>query len=465
MRENVTISYRCAGYELGRGPGYYGIWAAVAPPTQPPLEWWPETADGWAAAWARFAWIAPPGSITQAGDAASVAAANSPAVTIPLPAETLPAATMAAETMTTESQATETVPAEPLAGAVPGAGPDAGPGALVTETLVVGAPEADSAAAVARRRRTTAIVAAGLLALGVCCGFAGLFPGYVGGSSLASEAPELVPHLLYLAAWAASAVLVLLGGTRARTGALLGAGTSAVTLGLFVADAGPVISSGTRLAGAGLVLGLLGWLGCAAGSVLALAGGPDGRMARPHGTDFAKVALLAVAGVGTALTFAPSWDSYTLQNSAGLSQSLTAGNAFANPGPVIAGDVIAMIAVAAVAVAVALWRPARQGAALLGGAVLVMVAQAISALVQLGETVSPAQFGISPAQAALAGLTISSGATPVFWVYCLFLVGLALICTWLLLPSAPAFPVPPPAPPPAPPAGPATPLAAGGAAG
>ncbi len=440
MRENVTISYQGAGYELGRGPGYYGIWATDAPPTQPPLEWWPETGDGWAAAWARFSWIAQAGPITQVGDPGAVPVP--PAAGPTPPAEpVLPASTATEDTATEDTAALTT----------PGTAPGSGAAMPPASAIPYGTSTAPYPARAAGRggRSASAVTAVVLLALGVVLGFVGLFPGYVGSASLASDASELVPHLLYLAAWATGAVLILLGGTKSRTGALLGTGTAIVTLGLFVADAGPVISAGTRLASAGLVLGLIGWLACAAGSAIALAGGPDGRLARPRGRDFGPVLLLAVAGVGTALTFAPSWDRFTLQNAAGISQSIIEGNAFSNSGPVIAGDVIAMIAIVAVAIGAALWRPARQGAALLGGVVLVMAAQAVSALVQLGQTVSPAQFGISPAQAAAAGVTISSGATPVFWVYCTFVVGLALICAWLLMPQAPEFPVlvAPPAPP------------------
>ena len=61
MRENVTISYRGARYELGRGPGYYGIWPAGAAQEQP-YEWWPETPEGWYGAWSRFT----PGSASRA---------------------------------------------------------------------------------------------------------------------------------------------------------------------------------------------------------------------------------------------------------------------------------------------------------------------------------------------------------------------------------------------------------------
>ena len=54
VQGGVTIWYRGARYQLGRGQHGYAIWAAGGPPAQP-LEWWPETRDGWAAAWARFA--------------------------------------------------------------------------------------------------------------------------------------------------------------------------------------------------------------------------------------------------------------------------------------------------------------------------------------------------------------------------------------------------------------------------
>ena len=98
--------------------------------------------------------------------------------------------------------------------------------------------------------RTTvrAVVAAILLGVGVALGIAGLFPSYLGGASLAGEPAELVPHAIYLATWALSAVLILAGGTRMRVGALLGLGTSAVTLGLFIADAGTAVAGLTGIA-------------------------------------------------------------------------------------------------------------------------------------------------------------------------------------------------------------------------
>jgi hypothetical protein len=366
VRESVTIWYSGASYRLGRGRHRYGIWAAGGPQQQP-LEQWPETPEGWSAAWSRFTAIEAPGTIVH----------------------------------------------------------------FSPPTAPVG-------------RAVNAII---LLAAGVACGIVGLFPAYLSGASLAQQPAVLVPHAIYLAVWTASALLIWFGGVRRRIGTLLGLGTSVVTFGFFFADAGTVIADGTHVLGLGLVLGLVSWLACTAGSMLAFgfrsADGPRWPWGHATGLRWPQrlatgpvviLTLAVLAAVGAAAAFAPSWDSYTLRTSAGLTQYLTAGNSFANPAPVIAGDVAVMVALVAVVVTAALWRPIRLGAALLAGAVIPMAAQAISALVQIGEPVSPAQFGISPAQAAQAGLTISTGVTPAFWIYCAFVVTLVMMCAWMLIP-------------------------------
>jgi hypothetical protein len=285
-----------------------------------------------------------------------------------------------------------------------------------------------------------AVVVVALLVTGVALGIAGLFPAYLGGASLSNQNAELVPHAIYLASWSVAALLILLGGGRRRAGALLAIGVSAVTFGLYFADAGTVIAGGAHLMGAGLVLGLLGWLACAAGATVALGTGSIGAPARPHGAYIGIAVALALAALGTAAAFAPSWDSFTLRSSAGTAQTVTAGNAFSNPGAVIAGNVAVMVALVIVVVAAALWRPIVAGAALLAGAVIPLVAQAISALVQLGQTMSPAQFGISSSEAARAGITISSGVTPAFWIYCAFVLALMAVGVRLLVPSRPVAP-------------------------
>jgi hypothetical protein len=385
VRERVTIAYRGADYEIGRGPNCYGIWTAGTPRSQP-LQWWPETDEGWSAAWTRFTEIETPGTILPVGRRTvwigSRTGADSP-------------------------------------GTAPGGPVTAGTG----RPAIGGAGGA---------------IAALLLTLGVGIGLAGLFPGYIAGVSLTREPAELVPHVIYLAAWTASAILIASGGARLRPGALLGSGVSIVTFGLFLADVGTAVSGGAHLTGAGLVLSFVGWLVCTAGAAVALSVRPGviprspGVFGTPRGAQVGAAVLVVLAGLGAAIAFAPSWDSFTLRTAAGQSQSLTEGNAFANAGPIIAGDVVVMVALAAVVIAAALWRPARHGAALLAGATVPMAAQAISALVQAGEPTSPAQFGISSAEAARVGLTISNGLTPVFWVYCAFVLALAVSCAWML---------------------------------
>jgi hypothetical protein len=376
LRENVTISYRGRAYEIGRGDHFYGIWASASPQPEP-VEWWPDTPEGWSAAWARFTSVEAPGSIVPAGS--------------------------------------------------PAASAGLGPGVVTSVALLV---------------------------VGLAFGIAGLFPAYLGGSSLAQQPDQLVPHLIYLAAWAASGALILLGGTRARAGALLGAGVSIVTFGLFFADLGSAIA-GTSY-GAGLVLALASWLACAAGTAVAFRLRAPGRAGKPRGDEVGPVVMLMLAGVGAAVAFAPSWDSYTLRTAAGATQSFTAGNAFANPAPMIVGDVAVMVALAAVVAVAALWRPIRFGAALLAGAIIPMAAQAISAFVQVTGTTSPSLFGISPSGAAAAGLTIGSGLTAVFWIFCAFVVAMIASCAWMLMTPHAAVPEPPrPAQPPGSPAWPA----------
>ena len=92
-----------------------------------------------------------------------------------------------------------------------------------------------------------------------------------------------------------------------------------------------------------------------------------------------------------------------------------------------------MVLLVAVAVAAVLWRPVRFGGLLLAGAVIPLLAQAISAMVELGQATSPALFGYTSAQAQQLGLTISNGLTPVFWVFCVFVVALAVACAWMFV--------------------------------
>ena len=173
---------------------------------------------------------------------------------------------------------------------------------------------------------------------------------------------------------------------------------SVVTLGLFLADLGTVMSGGTHLLGGGLVVSFLGWLLATAGAVMALWlppvswPGPAARLgpaADPragHGDRHRRGHRVRAA-----------WDSFTVREANGTLHHFTAGNAFANPGPVIAADLIVMILFVAVVVVAALWRPVREGAVLLAAAIVPFLAQAISAPVSLAQAAS-LQFGLTPAR-------------------------------------------------------------------
>jgi hypothetical protein len=458
VSEKVTISYRGAKYEIGRGKRYYGIWVTGAPMSDP-IDRWPLTDEGWTQAWARFTAIETPGTINSV---------EKPRAGFQLPRMKRP-------------------------GPGSGSGPGPSRGAL----------------------------AAGLLGLGLLLGLIGLFPGYIGPQNLASQSDLLVPHLLYLATWAVSCGLIAFGASRRaetlRLGALLGTGLGAVTFGLFFTDLGEVIAGGSSLLGAGLVLSLLGWLACTAGSLLALtvrsrtatsavpapagpyatgpyatgpyatgphatgpyatgpylagpsfAAPPQGSLgrhggsggsggsgrsgpARPRLSDAGPLALVVLAAIGAVAAFAPSWDSYSLDWSVpGISQTITRGNAFANPGVIIFGEVAVMIAVLAVAALAALWRPVRHGALLLTGATVALIGQAISAPIQVTQPTQPGQLGISQSTATANGLTISSGLTPIFWVFCVFVISLVVSIAWML--TAPHYPALPTAAAPTPPA-------------
>jgi hypothetical protein len=484
VRENVIVAYRGANYELGQWPYGYGIWSSAN--QEPlPLEWWDPTPEGWSAAWYRFAALEVPGSITPVSGAvpagAGPAGVGPAAAGSATPAPTTapgPADNVAMAPATPPGQGTDPSPASgprpapffgpaaqaagpgvagpgvagtagagtaqpgpayatwaPTAQAHPAAAPAAGPTAAgPTAATTTGATTTGAAAPRPQLSRGRALLAAGLLAAGVVLGVIGLFPSY-SGSSLASQAANLWPHLIYLAGWAAGAVLIVRGGARQRTGALIATGLSVVTLGLFVADVGFPIADGASLLGAGLVLSIIGWAACAAGSIVAFGRWPADWPRRPLGPDTGVIAALVVAAIGVAVTFAPAWDKITLPTNTAGTLSETLGNAFSNPAAVIVGDVLVMVGlVAVVAIAVA-WRPAKLGWALIAGAMIPMAAQIVSALAQLGQPTTAADLGISPTQATQLGITTSQAAhtslTLAFWLYCMFVVVLLIGCAWL----------------------------------
>jgi hypothetical protein len=276
--------------------------------------------------------------------------------------------------------------------------------------------------------------ASALLVIGVVFGAVGLFPSYWTGMTLISSGGELVPHLLYLIAWAVAAIGVLAGGNRARVGALLGLGTSAATLGLFVTDIGePGVSVGP-----GLILAAIGWVACTAGVLLALRGtwNPRALLLVRHSSPgvLAGAALLGAVGIGAAVTYALSWNTLTFATAQGELQTLAQGNISSQGGVDIFGSVLVMAAVILVPVAAGLWRNARIGAALLAGLMVPVVAQGISAVIETHDQTATYASSLKSS----GDVFISYGLTPSFWLYCLFGVALVVSCAWMLF-SPPAL--------------------------
>ncbi len=169
--------------------------------------------------------------------------------------------------------------------------------------------------------------------------------------------------------------MALLGGGLSRVAAAFGLGLSAMAFGFYLSDLGEVISSGGHIAGAGLVLGLLGWLlcteGCVVGAIVLLR--RDRSLGRPAWRRPFLVGVAAVLSIGLAVSFAPAWDSYHLFAAAtGQTTSLTAGNVFANPAPVIAANLVIMILMVVLTILAVLWEPMLVGAALLAGTLVAL---------------------------------------------------------------------------------------------
>ena len=248
-------------------------------PRSQPLEWWPESPEGWSAAWTRFASIEAPGAIVPVGrrtppvGVSTVRADENPG---PFGQNTAPSGETAR-------------PADETMVAAGGAAPRTAGAWIVRDgsrpARRVGGQRKDGRhrRGGARRRRHR-------------WGWPGFSRRISADPASPSQADQLIPHVIYLAVWTASAVLILLGGTRLRLGALLGLGLSAVTFGLFFADAGTAIAGSGSTGGAGLVLALVGWLACAAGSVVGLHARPASSPVRGRAAGLPGLAGAAARG-------------------------------------------------------------------------------------------------------------------------------------------------------------------------
>jgi hypothetical protein len=289
----------------------------------------------------------------------------------------------------------------------------------------------DSAPITSPRTNRAALLAAGVVLGGVVLGVAGLFPIYLGGSSLNSQAAQLLPHIAYLLGWALVAALILVERRFARGAAGLGVGISLMTFGFFLTDVLTTSVGHGEAPGAGLYLSLAGWLMCAAGSATALFAlrSPIPR-GKPTAWGHPLVVVAGIGALGAAVAFALPWDSYTVTSATtGTSQTATAGDIFANPGAIITGNIIIMALIIGVLVAAVAWRPTVVGVTILAGALVPLAAQIFATLAQplppLGE------FGVTAAQAAEGQVSVAASYTGWFYLYCAFAAGLIVLAGWI----------------------------------
>jgi hypothetical protein len=112
------------------------------------------------------------------------------------------------------------------------------------------------------------------------------------------------------------------------------------------------------------------------------------------------------------LAYLPSWDRWSaLAPSMHLSGSVTEGNAFSQPGVVMAAVLLTAAGFAVVTVLGSFWAPTTVGVWATVGAVIGMSSQLISAVFQLSEPIPPQAFGITTAQAKSIGLHTSASLT------------------------------------------------------
>jgi MFS family permease len=274
-------------------------------------------------------------------------------------------------------------------------------------------------------------VHAGVILVGVALGIAGLFPAYLSDSSLANQGAQLLPHIAYLVTWAVVASLLLSDRRFVRAAAGIGVGLGAMTLGFFLTDVATAATSHGDGAGAGLYLSIAGWFLATSGCVAAMLGlrAPNG-LGLPTSWHHPRVLFGGALGLAIAAAFALPWDRYVISAAtAGSTETISAGNVFANPGGVIAADLVVMVLTFAVLLVAFAWRPVVVGATLAIGALVPLAAQLFSTLIQATPPLS--EFGVSAAQASAAQVTLTAGYTGWFYIYCALVAAVVIALGWL----------------------------------
>jgi hypothetical protein len=269
------------------------------------------------------------------------------------------------------------------------------------------------------------VTAAGaLLLLSAGVHIAAMFPAYTGNPpvSVASTPYELAEYICLAVGWLVAGILVL-SRVSVRGGVALGAGIAAVELGFLITDlAGSVQASGRGTAGLWLAFAALalGGAGVLLGASVLPTGGP--RLRPFDQTLDARAVMTVLVAVLAVVAFLPSWDKYEVINSAGHTTTVSLGNAFAQPAGIMAGELVAALAIGIISVVGAFWAPLSVGAWMMAGVVVALASQLISAAVQVNQPASltiggePATVSLTwfwaldvAAAVALAGLALWSG--------------------------------------------------------
>jgi hypothetical protein len=98
--------------------------------------------------------------------------------------------------------------------------------------------------------------------------------------------------------------------------------------------------------------------------------------------------LLGLLGLITALCFLPAWDHYVGVTSAGRTFSFNLGNAFSGPWQIVLGNVLVALAIVAIPIAGSRLRDRGAAAAAVGGSLIVLGSQFVSAVVQVDQPVT-----------------------------------------------------------------------------
>lgn len=145
--------------------------------------------------------------------------------------------------------------------------------------------------------------------------------------------------------------------------------------------------------------------------------------------------LIAILAVIVAGAFLPAWDhAVAVSTQTGQTVTRSLGNAFSGPWQQVTGTVLAAVALLVVPVIAIRLRHKAVGAALVVGALLVLTAQLVAAVVQVDQPVPPADFGITAQQARALGLQLSLRLTGWFTLDALAAYALfAAIMVWATL--------------------------------